>query len=173
MLPTAYQWLSQEGGPKMLNELLEIYGTREIPGAADNPVILGWARQLGLRDYTHDSIPWCGLTIAWAALNAGKPVVPQPLWALSWAKWGTPVAEPMLGDVLTFKRDGGGHVGLYVGEDNDCYHVLGGNQSDMVKISRIEKARLYRAVRPPYNNQPANVRRVFLSPQGEVSKNEA
>ena len=36
----------------------------------------------------------------------------------------------MLGDILTFKRNGGGHVGLYVGEDKDCYHVLGGNQGN-------------------------------------------
>lgn len=173
MLPAQYQWLAKEGGPKMLNALLDMYGTREIPGAGDNPVILGWARQLGLSYYTHDSIPWCGLAIAYAALAAGKPVVRQPLWALSWANWGTPTADPMLGDVLTFQREGGGHVGLYVGEDDTTYHVLGGNQSDMVKISRIDKTRLYRAVRPPYINQPLNVRKVFLSPQGDISKNEA
>jgi hypothetical protein len=44
----------------------------------------------------------------------------------------------MLG-VLTFKRKGGGHVGIYVGEDSKCYHVLGGNQSNMT--IRIEKSR--------------------------------
>lgn len=47
----------------------------------------------------------------------------------------------MLGDALTFKRNGGGHVGIYVGEDSTCYHVLGDNQSNMVCITRIEKTR--------------------------------
>ena len=27
-------------------------------------------------------------------------------------------------------RQGGGHVALYIGEDNECYHCAGGNQSD-------------------------------------------
>jgi cell wall-associated NlpC family hydrolase len=36
----------------------------------------------------------------------------------------------MLGDVLVFRRGGGGHVALYVGEDEEAFHVLGGNQAD-------------------------------------------
>src|SRR4051812_48574029 len=173
MLPAQYQWLLAEGGPKMLNALLVIYGVTEVPGSQDNPVILSWAHTLHLDDYSHDSIAWCGLTMAYAASLSGKPVPKQPLWALNWALWGTVVAEPMLGDVLTFKRDGGGHVSMYVGEDDEAYHCLGGNQGDTVKIIRISKSRLYRAVRPPYQNQPANVRKVFLSPSGALSQNEA
>jgi hypothetical protein len=42
-----------------------------------------------------------------------------------------------LGDVLAFVRNGGGHVGLYVDEDASAYHVLGGNQSDRVSITRV------------------------------------
>jgi uncharacterized protein (TIGR02594 family) len=173
MLPAQYQWLLKEGGPKMLTALLGVYGLTEVPGAADSPTILGWAKNLHLTDYTHDSIAWCGLAMAYAAQQAGKAVPSQPLWALNWALWGTPVAEPMLGDVLTFKRDGGGHVSLYVGEDSEAYHCLGGNQGDAVKIVRIAKSRLYKAVRPPYNNQPANVRKVILSATGALSQNEA
>lgn len=173
MLPKQYQWLLKEGGPKMLNALLDIYGVTEVPGEKDNPQIIQWAKELGLKDYTHDSIAWCGLTMAHAAQVAGKPIPSQPLWALNWAKFGTPVSEPMLGDVLTFKRDGGGHVSMYVGEDKDAYHCLGGNQGDTVKIIRIAKSRLYKAVRPPYQNQPTNVRKVFLSAEGDLSKNEA
>lgn len=172
-IPPKYFWLTQEPGPLMLLELLKIYGTTEVPGAGDNKEILSWARELGLSDYTHDAIPWCGLTIAIAARRAGKEIPKNPLWALNWAQWGTKVDTPMLGDVLTFKRDGGGHVGMYVGEDLYAYHVLGGNQGDTVKITRIEKSRLYKAVRPPYNNQPKNVRRIYLDAAGDLSKNEA
>jgi hypothetical protein len=41
-----------------------------------------------------------------------------------------------------FTRSGGGHVGLYVGEDATHYHVLGGNQANLVSIMRLAKGRL-------------------------------
>ena len=97
----------------------------------------------------------------------------DPLWALNWGNFGVHTKQPMLGDVLVFIRNGGGHVGLYVGEDAEAYHVLGGNQSDSVCFTRIAKARLYTARRPEYNLQPANVRVVTLAKSGAVSVNEA
>lgn len=173
-LPARYAWLAREPGPKMLVEALALYGTLEAPGAKDNPVIIGWAREAGLgNSYSHDSIPWCGLFMAVVAQRAGKRVVDSPLWALSWADFGTPAPTPMLGDVLTFKRNGGGHVALYVGEDATAYHCLGGNQSDSVCITRIARTRLYRARRPAYVSQPANVRKVTLASSGKLSTNEA
>lgn len=174
MLPSAYAWLAREPGPKILVEMLRIYGTLEAPGAADNPVILGWARECGIAGYVHDSIAWCGLAVSVAAHRAGYPMAPRPLWARDWALWGKPATVAMLGDVLSFVRDGGGHVGLYVGEDAGAYHVLGGNQSDKVCITRIAKARLLEARRSPFKvAQPANVRRVHLTASGGLSTNEA
>jgi uncharacterized protein (TIGR02594 family) len=175
MLPAMYQWLAKEPGPMMLVEALKLYGTLEGPGAKDNPTILAWAKELGLsQTYSHDSIPWCGLFMGVIAHRAGKEGSHSPLWALSWADFGVDVGKPgpMLGDVLTFKRDGGGHVTLYVGEDSTAYHCLGGNQSDKVCITRIVKSRLYKARRPKYITQPANVRKVFLQSNGALSKNE-
>jgi uncharacterized protein (TIGR02594 family) len=158
----------------MLVEALALYGTLEAPGAKDNPVILAWAREVGLgKNYSHDSIPWCGLFMAVVAKRAGKPVVDSPLWALSWADFGKASPKAALGDVLTFKRSGGGHVGLYVGEDASAYHILGGNQSDSVSIARIARSRLYRARRPAYKVQPDNVRKVLLAAGGALSRNEA
>jgi uncharacterized protein (TIGR02594 family) len=174
-LPAQYAWLANEPGPKMIVEALKLFGTVEGAGAKDNPTILAWAKEVGLSDtYSHDSIPWCGLFLAVVAKRAGKEVVKSPLWALSWGEFGK-AAEggAMLGDVLTFKRDGGGHVALYVGEDTGAYHCLGGNQSDKVCITRIAKHRLYRIRRPAYNVQPANVRRIMLSAGGKLSTNEA
>lgn len=173
-LPAQYAWLSQEPGPRMLVEALKLFGTVEAPGPRDNPTIITWAAEVGLtKTYSHDSIPWCGLFVAVVAKRAGQKVVDSPLWALSWADFGKPTTGAMLGDVLTFKRDGGGHVGLYVGEDAGAYHVLGGNQSDQVCFTRIAKSRLYRARRPIYSNQPANVRKVNLVANGKLSTNEA
>lgn len=83
------------------------------------------------------------------------------LSAASWAEWGqaVPLTGAALGDVLIFQRQGGGHADLYVGEDADCFHVLGGNQSDAVTITRNAKARLFAVRRPPYLATPDNVRR--------------
>lgn len=175
-LPTAYAWLDSEPGPNMLLEALKLYGVKETPGAANNPIILDWAKEVGAADYKHDSIAWCGLGMSVCAKRAGWEYRPKgnPLWALNWATWGDPVKTPMLGDVLTFKRPGGGHVGQYVGEDASAYHVLGFNQGDAVSIVRILKARLYAARRAPWKvAQPANVRVVKLASTGGLSKNEA
>jgi len=97
------------------------------------------------------------------------------LSALEWASFGTPVPKraAALGDVLVFKRKGGGHVGLYVGHDASALHVLGGNQADRVSIARLSKQRLVAIRRPAYRTQPANVRPILLSASGSLSVNEA
>jgi uncharacterized protein (TIGR02594 family) len=171
----SYDFLKSETSPKLLVEAVKLLGTKEVVGKVHNPVILGWAKEVGLsKVYTADEIPWCGLAIAYACHQAGVEVVDKPLWALSWANYGTKVSEPMLGDILTFKRDGGGHVGIYVGEDKDCYHVLGGNQGNAMSVTRIVKSRLYQARRTKWKvAQPANVRKVILDAKGTISQNEA
>ena len=97
----------------------------------------------------------------------------SPLWALSWNKFGVGVTEPMLGDIVTFKRDGGGHVAIYIGEDATAYHVMGGNQGNQVCVTRIAKSRLSAARRPEYTSKPVNVRKVMLASNGVLSTNEA
>lgn len=171
----SYDWLKKETAPRILVQAVKQLGVKEFVGKEHNPVILAWAKNLGLeRIYTNDEIPWCGLFVAECCRAAGLEVVERPLWALNWAKYGTPVTEPMLGDVLTFKRNGGGHVGIYVGEDNTHYHVLGGNQNNSVSVSRIAKSRLYKARRTAWKiAQPTNVRKVQLEPKGVITTNEA
>lgn len=172
-LPTNYAWLEREPGPKMLTEALKLYGTVEAAGAANSPTIMAWAKETGVRGYSADAVPWCGLFMAVVALRSDKPRPEKPLWALNWARWGDEGGQPELGDVLVFIRDQGGHVGLYVGEDQTSYHVLGGNQHNAVTISRIAKIRL-RACRQFFAvGRPPNVRPVILAPGGAISRNEA
>lgn len=172
-LPNQYAWLDKEPGPRVLHEALALYGTEEKSGEENNPVILGWAKECGI-SYAGDSVPWCGLLMAVVVKRAGYSPVATPLWAQSWSKWGNAASTPSLGDVLVFIRPSGGHVGLYVGEDATTFHVLGGNQSDSVRISRIAKGRLIAARRSPWKiGQPKNVRRVILSDDGELSTNES
>lgn len=170
----SYDWLKSEIAPRILVSAVKQFGVKEIVGRAHNPVIMGWAKELGLdKVYTEDEIPWCGLFIAHCAHTAGTQVVDRPLWALNWAKYGNKVDVPMLGDILTFKRNGGGHVGIYVGEDATYYHVLGGNQNNSVSVSRIAKSRLHQARRTAWKvAQPANVRQVILAAKGTITTNE-
>lgn len=146
--------------PSYLQTMRDITGTLEEPGDNDNPVILKWADEIATRypemklycaQYTHDSIPWCGLTVAYVMAHNGiKPQygaddVSRFLWAQSWKQFGTArEGEPQLGDILVFS----GHVSMYDGSDGDYYLCRGGNQSDSVKVSRYHKDTV-EAVRVP------------------------
>ena len=171
----SYAWLKKETSPKILVEAVKHIGTKEIVGKQHNPTILSWAKALGLEKvYTNDEIPWCGLFVAYCAHASGLDVVKHPLWALNWNKYGNVAKVAMLGDVLTFTRNGGGHVGIYVGEDATHYHVLGGNQNNSVSVSRIAKDRLSQARRTAWKvAQPASVRVVHLEAKGVITTNEA
>lgn len=174
-LPPQYQWLSKEAGPRILVEALKTYGVAEKPGPGSNPSILKWAENVGLdRVYKSDETAWCGLWMAYVAKQAGWDDPVNPLWARNWLNFGTPQKKAALGDVLVFSRGSGGHVGLYVGEDDTAYHVLGGNQSNRVTIKRIAKSRLLGIRRCPWRiNQPPNVRPIKLAAKGSLSTNEA
>jgi uncharacterized protein (TIGR02594 family) len=170
-----YAWLTEVGTlPKTITEGLKLLGTVETPGVKNNPIIMSWGKELGLeKSYSADSIPWCGLFAAIVTKRAGKDSVKEPLWARNWAKFGDAAGTPSLGDVLVFVRDGGGHVGFYVAEDSTAFHVLGGNQSDKVTITRIAKTRCIASRRPKYNVTPGSVKPYIVAATGAMSSNEA
>jgi uncharacterized protein (TIGR02594 family) len=171
-----YQWLANENSPKVIAEAVKLYGTKEVVGKQHSKEILSWAKELSLEKiYTNDEIPWCGLFTAIVVKRAGFNIVKSPLWARDWLNFGTQQKTAMLGDVLVFTRPGGGgHVGFYVGEDDTCYHVLGGNQSNMVNTTRILKSRCIGIRRCDWKvSQPKNVRVIKLASTGTVSINEA
>jgi len=172
-----YAWLNSEPAPKMLIEAVKLYGVMETSdvkgkGPKSNPIIIEWAKELGFDGaYSSDAIPWCGLFMSICAKRAGWEIPSTiagfgPLWADTWVRWydvGLP--SPMLGDVLPL----GGHVTMYVGEDTTHYHCLGGNQHDMVNITRFPKTRLLQghSRRAHWKiSQPPNVRIVNLNTDG-------
>lgn len=127
-------------------EAWRLRGVKERPGVESNPLILQWADAAGI-PYRGDDIPWCGLFAAHCigATLTDEPLPNEPLAARSWLKFGAS-CEARTGAVAVFWREDPkgwqGHVGFYAGEDDDAYHVLGGNQSDEVSVARIAKDRL-------------------------------
>jgi uncharacterized protein (TIGR02594 family) len=177
LLPSNYTHLKDRASlPKMVQIALDLHGTTEVPGPRSNKNILAMARLLKI-DYKTDSIPWCGLFMAYVASKAGYDYPNWPLAALNWKTFGMyNQDQPSLGDVLVFKRDGGGHVGLYIAEDDECYHVLGGNQGNTVSIVRISKLRLVMGRRAIWKvGQPESVKKykVAVSGKAPISRNES
>lgn len=154
---------STDQTPPWLATMRSIKGTDEFAGGADNPIILSWRDFISrtypemeeyCRNYTHDSVPWCGLTVAYVmAVNGIRPVFGRSdtdkfLWADAWRQFGTKLERPQLGCVMVFTRDGGGHVSLYEDEDADRYKICGGNQSDSVNSTWMSKSKFSGAFWP-------------------------
>lgn len=108
-------------------------GTEEIIGGS-NSRIEEYLRTTGKN--TTDETPWCSAFVNWVMSQAGYKGTNSAL-AHSWADWGDPVAPGTLGSIVVFTRGKGGHVGFCVGYDSRTGNIklLGGNQSDKVRIS--------------------------------------
>lgn len=180
-ISSKYNWLeSIPELPKMVVAALALgkKDTTEIAGVKDNPEIMAMAKRTGVANiYKHDETPWCAMAMCDCAIIAGKDIPfagYDRLRAKSFMNFGIPVSEPMLGDIIVFGRQGGYHVGLYIGEDETHYHVAGGNQSNQFSIIRIEKTRAVAFRRPIYKiAQPKSVKKIFLEAVGEISNDEA
>ena len=181
-LPRAYEWIEKvEGIPLTIRVAFGLHGVAEIVGKGSNATILSWRDELNqngvnISGYSDDDIPWCGLfaaIVCFRRLGRGYEIPKNPLWARNWSTYGTPSIKPALGDVLVFSRGSGGHVGFYVAEDSGAYHVIGGNQSNKVCVTRIAKNRLIAARRPPYITQPEGVKPYRVAANGKLSTNEA
>jgi hypothetical protein len=104
---------------------------------------------------------------------------PSPLWAKGWREFGNPADVPQPGATMVFwrgKKDGSeGHVGFYTGEEkgkDGAYHILGGNQSDKVCVTRVPKAKLL-AVRWPSTVPPPKGKPNFVDAKGGKLFNDA
>jgi uncharacterized protein (TIGR02594 family) len=157
-------------------EAERLQGLREVAGGGSNPAILDWAADLELH-YKSDDIPWCGLFVS-HCIGATLPeesLPNNPLAARSWLKFGVE-CEPALGAVIVFWRENRngakGHVGFYNGEDAQAYHVLGGNQSNAVNVTRVGKDR-FLGTRRPASMPELPGGRLLRTTSGALSQNEA
>jgi len=158
--------------PKWLTIARNHIGVKEVPGPKNNATIIGWLKRLKSW-IADDSVPWCGVFCAAVMQEAGLPYPKEFPRAKAWADYGANLRSTHVapGAILVFSREGGGHVGFYIGEDATAYHVLGGNQSNSVNITRILKNRCI-AIRWP-RGEPVIGGPVRMAANGTVSRNEA
>lgn len=165
--------------PSWLVLARSLIGVREIVGAKHSPTIMGWIKGLGAKvlgiTVRDDETAWCGTFAAHVMQTSGYPPPPIAVRASSWGRWGRQLIGPRLGCILVFTRQGGGHVGFYLGETATAYRVLGGNQSNSVSATWIAKDRLAEGgMRWPSGAALPPVAPVQLAPDGApLSDNEA
>lgn len=118
----------------------------EIPGKKHNPKIIAYHATTTLRA-SADETPWCSSFVNWALVQANVKGTNSAA-AISWMQWGK--ASGALNGAITVIYNSkaansslsasGNHVGFLVQETPTHYVLLGGNQSDSVKVSYFPKS---------------------------------
>jgi uncharacterized protein (TIGR02594 family) len=120
-------------------------GTREAPGAANNPRVLAYYADAGHPGIRADSTAWCAAFVG-AALKRAGYANSGSLAARSYLQYGRALSEPEPGCIVVFwrgSRDGWqGHVAFYVRGEGDRIRVLGGNQSDAVTEANYPRSQV-------------------------------
>lgn len=160
-----------------LAEAQSLIGLEEDTGPGSNAQILKWALEQHI-SYHDDAVPWCGLFVSHciASQLPREPLPANPLGARAYQTFGKPVS-PQPGAIMVFWREslqsGLGHVGFYVGEDQEGnFLILGGNQGDQVSIIGKPRRR-FLAARWPITALPATGGPVLAHVTGVGSQVEA
>lgn len=121
------------------------YGVTEIKGEKDNPIIVNYFNEIGHKWVKDDETAWCSAFVNWCCIKAGFERSTK-LNARSWLIVGNNVLKPELGDIVVLWRvsreSWKGHVGFYIGENEDYIYILGGNQNNQVCIDEYPKYQL-------------------------------
>ena len=137
--------------PKWLEIALLELGVKEIKGQSHNPRILEYHDTTTLHA-TSDEVPWCSSFVNWCITKAGL-IGTNSAAARSWEKYGERLKSPVLGCIVVMSRGDdprSGHVGFYIESVNHGKHinVLGGNQSDTVKLETFPVSRVIAYIWP-------------------------
>jgi len=163
-------------------EARKFIGLKEKTGKNDHPKLdAGWVLygQAWLKGQA-----WCGLFVKHCLTVSKRHVVPLWFRANSWnSNSMTKLERAAYGCIVTFTRQGGGHVGFVVGRDAfGNLMVLGGNQSNKVSIAPFAVSRVtgYYWASTLQNGKvvksapsPIRYELPLLNSNGEVSANEA
>jgi uncharacterized protein (TIGR02594 family) len=122
-------------------------GEHEKPGKVANPRIIEYHAATSLKAKS-DEVAWCSSFVNWCMQKAGIAGT-RSAAAASWVDWGAPTSA-RYGAVVVIYNAGaansrlstsGNHVAFLVEETATHYVLLGGNQSDSVKVSNFNKSK--------------------------------
>jgi uncharacterized protein (TIGR02594 family) len=128
-----------------MNIAMREIGQREIRGARHNPRIIAYHATTRLRA-SSDETPWCASFVNWCLLQAGI-IGTNSAAAASWVHWGQGVGARAGAIAVIYNAAAarssltvsGNHVGFLVQATQNHFILLGGNQSNQVKISSYPK----------------------------------
>ena len=138
------QDLTLPGDPPWMAIASNEVGVKEYPGNGENPRIVEYLRSTNLSapDSARDETPWCSAFANWCVEKAGYAGT-DSAWARSWLNWGSAITKPRHGCIVVLQRNvNNGHVGFYLGATATGIRLLGGNQSNEVKVSIYKKSDL-------------------------------
>jgi uncharacterized protein (TIGR02594 family) len=115
-----------------------------------NSQILEYFAVTGFSQIQDDETAWCAAFANYCLIATGFAGT-QSLVAKSFLTWGKKVGKPRVGDLIVLHRSPRkgqppnpstwhGHVGFYVGETATHWKILGGNQSNGVRVSSYAKS---------------------------------
>lgn len=163
-----------------IEELERRLGLQEV---RDNKELREYLRSDGNTLGDPAKLPWCGDLVETpiALTLPEEPLPANPYYALNWRSFGVEVPDGMVprGAIVTFERRNsagkliGGHVGFVVGHDKTYYHVLGGNQSNKISITKIAKSRQEGTLRWPATYTPPTESLPYTTLDATITTNEA
>lgn len=166
--------------PPWLLEARRKLGLQEV---RDNKSLREYLRSAGGTIGDPSQVPWCGDFVETVILKTlpHEKVPSNPYYALNWSTWGKAInpAQPKLGAILVFERRDskgriiGGHIGFCVGHDQNFWHVLGGNQSNAITITKVAKSRLHAMRWPETYPMPSGAALAMSTLNATITTNEA
>lgn len=124
-------------------------GVKELPREKHNSRIIEYHHATSGM-FNSDEVPWCSSFVNWT-MNECNIEKTNDATALSWKKWGQNLGKvPAYGSIAIINYGNGrGHVGFVVGRNKKGYIIiLGGNQSDQVKLSAYSEKKIEQFVYP-------------------------
>jgi|GEM_PF-241007 len=156
--------------PEWMTHAWAEFGEREYSGSRDNPRIVKFYGEVGQPSIRHDEVAWCAAFVG-ACLERSGVASTRSLMARSYLAWGKKLEEPRPGAITVLRRGKNielGHVGFLVRATARTLFLVGGNQSDQVKVSAFARSRLLGFRWPEeniaQNNRPSGATPVKVPP---------
>lgn len=130
---TPYEWACEERKKAI----------QELQGKTQNNPRIVWYHAFTTLKATDDETPWCSAFMCAAAESCGYKST-RSAAAKSWLKYGEE-GTGEVGDIVIFSRQGGNHVAFISSQyrkGDQFVEVLGGNQSNSLRVSKYPADRL-------------------------------